>query len=321
MFKKFKYAKFQVVYKVGDQGLNIPPFKGSTFRGTFGSVLREVACTCPGDQKGIASHHQVNCIYAYLFETTGKLNETKPNSDSVPRPFLFEPPDHKKTFFAPGETISLGFSLFGKGIEYLPYFIFTLQQLGERGIGRGRHPLELLQVFTVDLDGHLHPIYENTNRIIKNQFRVYTGKDIIQKKSSAFSVFDKLSLYFISPTRLKHDGRYTECPEFHIILRTTVRRITSLLFYHHDGLKLDMDFTKLFKEAESVGLTSFDGGWVEWDRYSIRQKQWLKMGGIVGQANYKGDLVSYTPWLSLAEHTNIGKNATFGLGRISTVFR
>lgn len=314
---QFRVARFRALYKVGRQGLFLPPFKGGTFRGVFGSVLREVACTCPQDRNGYVSNHHDHCVYAYLFETQAKQEAAPARSENVPRPFLFIPPENDKTFYAPGETVWLGFSLFGKGIEYLPYFIFTLQKMGEKGFGRGNHVAQLLQVFSVDLDGQLVSIYENTDRIIKNQYHLYSGEDILRKASSARN---RVSLYFISPTRLKYSGQYNKCPEFHVVLRSVARRITSLLYYHHDGVRIDLDFSVFFDQSKGVKLVESDMHWTEWERYSNRQKQRLKMGGVTGKAVYEGDLQPYQPWLTLSEYTNIGKNPTFGLGRTSVVF-
>jgi hypothetical protein len=315
-----KVASFIVMYRVGDEGLYLPKFKGSTFRGVFGSVLKEAACTCPHGQKSDVTSHHDHCVYAYLFETTSANDQTQ-HSDNVPRPFTFAPPDNDKNFYAPGETIQLGFSLFGKGIEYLPYFIYAMRNMGEKGFGRGNHSVELVQVFSENLDGSLESIYKNSDRLIHNNYRVHTGEEIIQANSLAKSTLRKVFLYFISPTRLKHSGRYIEKPEFHIVLRSAVRRITSLLHVHHDEPKINMDFGALFRQAEEIKLIKSDAQWRDWERYSNRQSQRLKIGGITGSAVYEGELTPYLPWLMLAEHANIGKNATFGLGDVKVRFK
>lgn len=317
--RHFKVAKFRALYKVGDEGLNLPRFKGGTFRGTFGSVLKEVACTCSKNAKGHIEHHSEDCVYAYLFETKNFDQVGPATADSVPRPFLFDPPDQEKTFYQPGEDIWLGFSLFGAGIEYLPYFIYTLQAMGQRGFGRENHTATLLQVFSVDLDGRLVAIYQNSDQIIKNKYYIFTGRDIIKHRlpsNEASSEKKRLSVIFSSPTRLKYSGKYIDNPVFHIILRSMVRRITSLLYAHHDQQRIDIDFADFFKRAEDVQAIRSDASWREWQRYSNKQKQRLKMGGIEGSAIFYGDMHEYLPWLALAEWTNIGKNATFGLGRI-----
>lgn len=323
-FKKFKLAKFQALYKVGEKGLHLPPFKGATFRGTFGSVLREVACTCPVDGRNGVTRHFDHCVYAYLFET-----QTIGNDADVPRPFILEPPDQVKTIYAPGEMIWLGFTLFGKGIEYLPYFIYVLQAMGQKGFGKGSHPAELVQIFAIDLDGGLQPIYYHKDKVVKSEGNIYSGEAILSHTAFTFSqppgelgtkpmihLLNQAAIYFLSPTRLKYDGKYVDTPEFHIILRSAVRRITSLLQYHHSESRFEMDFPAFFEKAQQVRLLSSETEWLDWERYSNRQKERLKMGGIVGKAEYEGEIDSFLPWLKLAEWTNVGKNPVFGLGKI-----
>ncbi len=54
--------------------------------------------------------------------------------------------------------------------------------------------------------------------------------------------------------------------------------------------------------------------WADQKRYSNRQKKHMLMGGIVGQATYRGDLDEFLPLLVLGSWINIGKGTSFGLG-------
>lgn len=318
--KRFKLAKFQAVYEAGADGLELPPFKGATFRGGFGHAFREVACTCPRDHRGQTIKHFDHCIYAYIFETSPPDGaEVLQNNESIPRPFLLDPPNDMKTYYAPGERFTLGFTLFGKGIEYLPYFIYVLDAMGRQGFGRGQKAAELRQVFTVDRHGDWEQsIYKANERTVKNELTIITGEAVLKEQ---IVNYEQCKVYFISPARLKYEGEFVSKPEFHIVLRSAVRRITSLLYFHHDEPKFDFGFNGLFQRAEKdITCVMSDVKWTSWERYSSRQKQRLKMGGIVGNVVFKGDIEEYLPWLQLAEWCNIGKNPVFGLGRVKIVF-
>ncbi|MEK0291266.1 CRISPR system precrRNA processing endoribonuclease RAMP protein Cas6 [Caldifermentibacillus hisashii] len=310
--KEFQILQVAAVYKVGKNGMQLPPYQGSTFRGVFGHVFKEVACTCPNQ-----NIHLEHCPYAYIFETGPHENNQKIiSSQDIPRPFIIQGENSNKLIFAPGEQFGITITIFGKAIQYIQYFIYVLYHMGERGFGKGRQKAELQQVFLVDENGDFREqIYSHE--------KIHYGGQILNSEK-IFSVLKQVSgcqLFFITPTRLKYQSHYYDTPEFHIIFRAAVRRITSLLYYHHNGLQLDVDYKELFNRAEDVKLVGNEVSWYDWERYSNRQKERMKLGGIIGKAVYEGDLELFIPWLQLTEWTHIGKNTTFGLGKIKVVFQ
>lgn len=309
--KEVQILQVTAIYKAGENGVQLPPYQGSTFRGVFGHVFKEVACTCPNHN----NHHE-QCPYAYIFETRPQDgHQLIISSDDIPRPFIIRAENNNKLNFAPGERFSLTITIFGEAIKYLHYFVYVLFHMGKRGFGKGRQQAELRQVFLVDEDGDFQ------EQIYQHQRINYNGKMLSNEKIiSDIKDVSECQLYFITPTRLKYQSHYTDTPEFHIVLRAAVRRITSILYYHHGRQQLDIDFKELFKKAEEVKLVQSDVSWYDWERYSNRQKERMKLGGIVGKAVYEGDLDPYIPWLQLAEWTHVGKNTTFGLGKMKVLF-
>ncbi|MEW6229930.1 MAG: CRISPR system precrRNA processing endoribonuclease RAMP protein Cas6, partial [Bacillota bacterium] len=139
-------------------------------------------------------------------------------------------------------------------------------------------------------------------------------------ESAASSHALHLTVSFETMTRLKFEGSLNDRPEFHVLIRSLLRRISSLLYFHH-GTKLDMDFRGFISQAERVRLAAQRTQWVDWERYSSRQDARMKLGGIVGAATYEfpdPDLVAlFLPWLLLGEYAHVGKGGTFGLGRFT----
>lgn len=41
----------------------------------------------------------------------------------------------------------------------------------------------------------------------------------------------------------------------------------------------------------------------------------MKMGGFVGEVEYRGEIREFVPLLKLGERLNVGKGTTFGLGK------
>jgi len=55
--------------------------------------------------------------------------------------------------------------------------------------------------------------------------------------------------------------------------------------------------------------------WDDWDRFSGRQKKWMKFGGLTGDVSYSGDLQPFMEILKLGEWIHIGGKTSFGLGK------
>jgi hypothetical protein len=47
---------------------------------------------------------------------------------------MIEPPLEPRTQYAAGDTLEFGLVLIGRGIDYLPYFLFGFEQLGKMGL-------------------------------------------------------------------------------------------------------------------------------------------------------------------------------------------
>jgi len=133
----------------------------------------------------------------------------------------------------------------------------------------------------------------------------------------------RVNVVFRTMTRLKFQGGLEDRPEFHILIRSLLRRTSSLLYFHH-GTRLDMDFRGFIAQAERVRLAAQDTRWVDWERYSSRQDTRMKLGGLVGTATYEfndaGLADLFLPWLILGEHIHVGKGCTFGLGWLKVRF-
>ncbi len=55
---------------------------------------------------------------------------------NVPHPFVLSPPDEKKQLYKKGEKNTFGFTLIGKAILFLSYFIYAFEQMGKKGLGK-----------------------------------------------------------------------------------------------------------------------------------------------------------------------------------------
>jgi len=122
----------------------------------------------------------------------------------------------------------------------------------------------------------------------------------------------------VTPTRLKFDGNLSPKPEFHVLFRNLLRRI-SLLSYFHCGQDLDLDFKGLIENSKSIKVKEERLSWVDWERYSNRQETKMKMGGFIGSITFEGDFKPFLPFLLLGEYIHVGKGTSLGLGKYEIV--
>lgn len=308
-----RIARYRVELEAGADGLILPRYKGSTLRGGFGSVFRRICCAQRQDEcHGCLL--QESCPFAYVFETAPPVGaQALRNLENIPRPFVFEPPLETQQEYAAGEKLSFGLVLIGRGIKFLPYFIVSLDELGRVGIGKGRRPYLLRTVNFVGLDGVEKTIFSASDRTVRDPGTSLTGAEILGKTVPSIEN-NRLQVRLLTMTRLKHNDQFVTSLPFHVLLRGLLRRISSLMYFHH-GEELDVDFAGLIKRAEQVRTLSENTHWVDWDRYSGRRDARITLGGLVGKVIYSGDAAEFWPLLKIGEYVHVGKGAVFGMGK------
>jgi len=122
-----------------------------------------------------------------------------------------------------------------------------------------------------------------------------------------------LAISFLTPLRMRSDERFATVPEFHVLIRNLLRRASNLAYFHC-GTQLDLDFRGLVEAAQQVELVSNRTKRLDWERYSFRRDERLKLGGLVGEAEYVGELAGFLPLLRFGEQLHVGKGVVFGLG-------
>ncbi|KZE43364.1 hypothetical protein AV540_25225 [Brevibacillus parabrevis] len=322
MFEELRIAQYRFTLEAGEQGLELPAWKASTFRGAFGHVFKRLSCMHP-EQACSACTALSYCAYSYIFETRPDQEDGFMGKyDQVPRPYLFEVPQDKQTHYEAGDLLTFDLRLFGKAIDYAPLFVTAFKELGRDGIGKGRKPFRLIHVENRDeYNGKHRSMYMDLESGIVHQPVVLTGKEIIERERARIEGaggVKKVMIFFETPLRLKWKGQYTTDVQFSVLFRTLLRRMTGLLQFHHD-VQPEWPIRELVERAERVRLVEKRVKWLDYDRYSVRQDVKMKMGGAVGWAVYEGEIAEFLPWLKAAEHTHVGKNTAFDLGRVRVI--
>jgi hypothetical protein len=316
--ERLSFIRYDIQLAAGPQGLVLPPYKGATFRGGFAGTLQRLVCST-GARQCKPCPLKAECPYASVFESGPPPGaEALRNYESLPRPFILEPPLEEKTAYAPGEPLIFCLVLFGRAANLLPYFIIALDEFSRQGIGRGRRPFTVAQVAAVNpLTGERAVVYAPADRVVRPRDLGITGRAIWDNALAEVAGDGPVTAFkisFLTPTRLTFDGQPVRVPEFHIIIRNLLRRVSSICYFHH-GFAYEADFPAIIARAAEIELIENRTRWLAWERYSSRQDKRVPLGGLVGEAVYGGPAALFWPLLRLGELLHAGKGTVFGQGK------
>jgi CRISPR/Cas system endoribonuclease Cas6 (RAMP superfamily) len=283
----------------------VPEYKGALFRGGFGQYFREMVCVtrapvctdCP---------HLSTCPYSTVFETPVLPDQftVLRKYPNAPHPFVLVPPLDQRTALPPGTSLELGVSLIGRGIDYLPHFIQVLEGMGRDGRYGGR--FRLRSVVSAVAPGRL--VYDGMTR------RFAAEPPLWQAEEPAGAV-RRMVVEFVTPLRMRTEGRYNRWPDFVQITQALLRRI-HLLREIYGETNGDADWTHgLLRQADGVKTVRADFRMYAWDRMSGRQGRRVQMDGVVGVLEAEGELTELAGWWRMGEWLSVGSGTSMGMGR------
>jgi len=288
----------------------LPVFKGSTFRGVFGVALKKVVCALRQQECGVCLLRS-QCLYSRVFETPRESGSGRP---SPPHPFVIEPPVTPQTHFHPGEPFDFQLLLFGWANDYLPYFIYAFEEMGQQGLGRrlgGQRPR--FQVAAVAVGEKI--IYRQEDQMLLSHRPAALDLAALPPDQGRIST---LTVILETPLRLKYRNTLRAELPFHVLIRAALRRIAALN-QHFGAGEPPLDYRGLVARAQEVQIVAENLSWHDWRRYSNRQDQAMLMGGMIGQVTYAGQVDEFLPLLQYIQQVHLGKATTFGLGKLRVV--
>ncbi len=301
---------FRVLIELGPGRQNLPPYLGSTLRGAFASSFRQLVCvthqrSCDGCL--LLSR----CSYPYIFETPPPAHipvDLQRRFRQAPRPYVFEVPLR----YRGEQELELGLMLVGKAIDFLPYFIYVLNEIGKLGLGVGRVPYRLLAVMDGSQpDGPV--VFDTQEQILHENFSAITLDAFAAEKSAELQ---RVTLEFLTPLRMKRHGTYQlddERIDFLSIMELLIGRVETLSVFHCDGQWLPSE--PLLTAARQVRVTDKQLTFHYLERYSNRQQRKLPLHGLLGTMTFAGDISQFLPLLQIGEYLHLGAGTAFGLGQ------
>lgn len=319
MFQDLQIGIYRFEIEAGKQGLDLPPFYGSTLRGAFGGAFKQIACANPVRKVCHGCALEQSCPYSYVFETPPPQEEGRYKGYAdIPRPFMFFPRLADRSTYAPGERLNIDLRLFGRGNDYLPYFVLAFIKMGERGLGALRKPFRLVRVQGVNPLSRVEQIiYVSEKNQVQEPKSILTGTMLFAHLPQTAQ---RIKVDFMTPIRLKEEGRLVTTIEFQHLARSLMRRASALMQAHHSS-GLELDYTGLAGRSHLVRRVQDYTQWYDIERYSQRQGGKMLLGGVVGEVTYEGtsgeeNLTEFLPLLEFGRWAGVGKNNVFGLGQM-----
>jgi len=272
------------------------------FRSLLGKELFRLIC--PFKKKICDSCSlRFKCAYSYVFESpVTKDNPILFGRNFASHPFVMSTDVgvNKST-----ETLKLTMLLIGDAAEYIPIIFWSLIRAGQHGIFKARVPFKINALF---INGQ--SAYDGEKLSMPKEKHCWTLNESPEQRKG------QLFLEFLTPVRFKKDGRYIKQLSFEDVIQAALRRLEILSATYGSLEFKKIAFPQFVLEHEHGQMS-----WKDYDRWSARQKQKMRMGGSVGLLTASG--VFSQTCLSLLEGAqlfHIGKNTSFGLGKIKYTF-
>ena len=309
LFPKFVLYRLRLLLELGARRQTLPAYLGSTVRGIFAASFRQVVCVTRAPVcDGCLLLHR--CPYPYIFETPPPLHlpeALQKRFRQAPRPYIFEVP----LIYRGEETLELGLVLVGRALDFLPYFLYVVQETGKSGLGRARVPYRLLTVTDGSrADGPV--IFQAEAGIVRDDVQAITLADV---QHPGDAEVHQVTLELLTPLRVKKYGDYQasgERLEFATLIDLLLGRIEALSLFHCGDAWAPN--TALREAARSVQVVAKHLALQRLERYSNRHHQKLPLHGVIGTLSFAGNLAPFLPLLRLGAYLHIGAGTAFGLG-------
>ena len=306
--RAFPLARYRFEFCV-TRAVRLPDYAGSMLRGVFGRALRQLACMTRQPQCD-GCPLSANCPYLAVFAPHSDGPHALQTFSRIPAPYIIEPPAWGARTLPEGSLLDFHMTLVGGALKELPLIVLAWQRALARGIGAGDGTADLLRVLHSPLPAGApeQAIYRPGAGAIDAHTQTVDAGAQDERPVT------QITLCFTTPLRLQQNG-HALSPErltARALLMALIRR-ASLLSEFHAGAPLLTDFSALAARSAEIGDRRHLL-WRDWTRYSSRQRQKMRLGGVLGDWTLAGELAPFIPFLRLGEWLHVGKEATFGMG-------
>jgi hypothetical protein len=283
---------------------------GAALRGALYHALADHFCSesfC-----ATSADHLNTCPVCWLMALEDPIHQ---RGRDVSRPLTIQPPE--KQSYLQGEAMTFGVSLVGKARDLIPYIVRAVEWMGKQGVGKGRGRFRLQAVHETN------PLWD-AQRLLMDGQTVYTPTLAVNAvriaEKAAELRTDRITLHFLTPTRLTAEGKLVKSPDPAILIARLMERCQNLATYYGDSdTPITSDIWKaaaaqMVKCADGLHTAYHEVSWVEVFSGSKRQGRATPISGFVGTIRWEGDVTPLREWLLWGQSLHIGKDAVKGNG-------
>jgi hypothetical protein len=175
-------------------------------------------------------------------------------------------------------------TLIGRGIDFLPYFLFGFAQLGSLGLGAQRARAELAEVRALAPGQADGPLIYAAGQVLAAA-TAPPMLDAARIAAQAQALPADLRIELVTPLRIKTRGSLLDRFDLPALMQAVCWRLRAIATFHGDA-PCPFDYRPMVAAARAVCVTDVQVRWVEWERHSDHQRraQRIQLGGLVGQA-------------------------------------
>ncbi|MFN3309481.1 MAG: CRISPR system precrRNA processing endoribonuclease RAMP protein Cas6 [Anaerolineales bacterium] len=279
-------------------------------RDGLASVMMNAVCThTPRGQKP-DPEHAATCPACWMLLHEAEAGEAR-------RSYSLVGPQPPLDILEAGQEFHFTLTLFGRGYDFLSYFVLSAAALGEVGVGPRRGRFRLIAIEVVHpLRGEARTILGEGENIVRPQALSISWEDALQAAQTAAG--NQIHLRFLSPTRLIEEEKLVKVPDFGIFFRHLLKRIDDLARQHNQGQRRPPEeVEELQMLADQVRIVDQRTEWVDLHGPSQTHhpRRPVPMGGFVGEALYRlRHLEPLLPWLIFGQGVQVGKLTSKGNG-------
>lgn len=313
----FTHLRFDLVAR---DTIKLDGYKmGHHLRGALGSMMLQAVCPENPRQKTPTPEHAALCPVCWLLAADAEPGVVR-------RAYALVPPLPVVDVAQPGDRFSFVLTLYGKTIQFLPYFVLAVPAVGDEGFGPGRGRYDLDSIWAINPFKREQEVVLAPGEQMVHTPGMRVGWGDVQDSllvgpQSAGWLPDleeenQLEVKFLTPTRLIESKKTVKIPDFGIFFRRLLERLDHLEQQYAGGDRRPQEeIQHLYQLADRVRLVDADTRRVDYFGGSSRAKRRTPLSGFVGTAAYRSDAwEKLLPWLLLGQSAQVGKHTVRGNG-------